>query len=113
LTVTGLGTLTNGLLKRHIRNQLLSKRAGKTLLTGALVSILRHFWAKGKTCCLRGQQINYLSFRIEPIDKVEKGQGYFIDITKLIDSTLVLTTKLDKYTKIQDAETVPIRTSEK
>ena len=71
------------------------------------------FWAKGKTCCLRRQQINYLSFEIEASDNIDKGQQDFVDLATLADSTLVLTTPPDKYTQIQDEQTVPIETSEK
>jgi hypothetical protein len=109
----GIGYINEWTFKRTYSKPIIKQADGKDITDRCTGFNPSTFWAKGKTCCLRGQQINYLSFRVEPMDKVEREQRNFIDLTKLTDPTLVLTTKLDKYTKIQDVETVPIGTSEK
>ncbi|MBC3538687.1 hypothetical protein ACFSC6_19770 [Rufibacter sediminis] len=59
------------------------------------------FWGKGKTCCFQGKQINTLSFEIVPSERIGQKQYYFKDLTQLVDTTLVLATSPDRYTKIQ------------
>ncbi|WP_146173564.1 hypothetical protein [Pontibacter mucosus] len=62
------------------------------------------FWAKGKTCCLQGKEINTLSFEVAPIEKVGEKQYYSRDLTALVDTALVLAVEPNKYTRVQTTE---------
>ena len=97
----GIGYLNkwtfNKTYTRPIVVQLDGKNLDKTLV-GFNSSV---FFGKGKSCCIDGQIIESLNFEIVTDEKIGQKQYYSKDLTTLVNKSMVLYSKPDKYTKIQ------------
>ncbi|RDC61614.1 hypothetical protein [Adhaeribacter pallidiroseus] len=97
----GIGYVNQWTFDKIYTKPIVFESSGKNITERCVGFNPSTFWSKGKTCCLQGNQINTLSFEVVPIGKIGQKQYYSKDLTKLVDTSLVLATLHDRYTKIQ------------
>jgi len=97
----GIGYINQWTFDRTYTEPIVVETTGKNINKRCVGFNPSTFWGKGKACCLEKKQIHTLSFEVVPFDKVGQKQYYSKDLAKLVDTTLVLAIKPDRYTKIQ------------
>lgn len=108
----GIGYLNKWTFKKTYKRPIVVQLDGKNLDKTLVGFNPSTFFGNRKSCCIEGQRIESLIFEIVSDEKIGQKQYYSKDLTTLVNKSMVLYSKPDKYTKTQTEATIIDTTKE-
>ena len=108
----GIGYLNKWTFNKTYSKPIVEQLDGKNLDKNLVGFNPSTFFGKGKSCCISGQQLESLSFKIVPDDKIGQEQFYSNNFMDFVDKKIILLSKSNSQTVI-DSVSVERRNEKK